>query len=190
MSSPQGEAATPLSQSSSWEGSYGIHGWRASIHAGLLLDDLRAPHGKVPVTDDGLLAWNDYDWMAFSTYQGFRHELDWIEPRDGMEAVSREVDLFHACLPFSEGERRWLLDFADSTKLAPARLEKLIVGVEATITSNGLHQVVKGRELVRRWAAWRRETDEFAGQGTVGEAQQHIRKISQLLQPEHDLTNS
>jgi hypothetical protein len=159
-----------------------LGGFNVMIHAKLmypvLLKDRSQP---ILVTGDGLPAWNDVDRASFSFYRWIHDGLTFAEPSDGIKAAHREVDLLHACLPLSDGERRWMIDAYDANRDEGDRLDQAIVGSEATITTNGLRQVIKGQELVRRWAAWRREIDEFAGQGIIKETRQHLRRIRGLL---------
>jgi hypothetical protein len=189
MSSSHGSDVAPDAPRGPAWGPGGVARILLRTHADALSTDLHNPHGELPLTDDGLPTWDSVgsDYGAFRIYTDFRYTLDYIEPHDETgEELWRAVDLFHAALPFSEGERRWFLDTykaarsVELTKLG-VRAQEVVAGTETTITSNGLHQVIKGRELMRRWAAWRRETAEFAGQGTVEEAQQHAKEISRLV---------
>lgn len=92
---------------------------------------------------------------------------------------------FQAALPFTVEERTWFLDPDGTTA---ERADKR--NQEATIISAGVHKVVSGRELVRRWLAWRRETDEFEGQGTLDIAREALRSLHELVTPGEPLPDS
>jgi len=49
------------------------------------------------------------------------------------------------------------------------------------VFSGGMHRVVKGRDLMRRWWSWRRETDEFEGQGSLEQAKVAITEFTVIL---------
>jgi hypothetical protein len=162
MSSPQGsEAAINPRRGPAW-GPGGVARILLGSHADALSTDLHESHGEIPINGDGLPTWSPSDHSAFSTYSDFRYTLDYIEPHDETgEELWHAVDLFHAALPFSEGERRWFLDARQAAWSAEVEefvtsFPENIAGAETTITSNGLHQIIKGRELIRRWTAWRR----------------------------------
>jgi hypothetical protein len=153
---------------------------------------LRGPHGDVPVTSEGLPTWAESDDKAFESYSTFTNSLRYVVvPNDDTRELGDTVDRFHATMPFSQGERRWFHDvYGEATKLecdVPGfSLPEILADAEATIISNGLHQIVRGRELMRRWAAWRRQTDEFAGQGTLSQAQRYVDKIENLVLRDHN----
>ncbi len=92
---------------------------------------------------------------------------------------------FQAALPFTMEERTWFLDPEDTTA---ERADK--ENQEATIISAGVHKVISGRELVRRWLAWRRETDEFEGQGTLDIAREALRSLHEVVAPGELLPDS
>jgi hypothetical protein len=95
------------------------------------------------------------------------------EKREALEARFREVrNTFHGALPFSEPERYWLTTTYTRLRLSEesdddSPLVSRIRKQEGEIMASGLRQVVKGRDLMRRWWAWRRETAEFEGQGNL-----------------------
>jgi hypothetical protein len=53
--------------------------------------------------------------------------------------------------------------------------------------SAGIRQTVRGRDLIRQWVAWHRETDEYAGQNAVGVARSALAGVITLLTPERPL---
>ena len=81
----------------------------------------------------------------------------------------------HGAMPFDEVERDWLFEAHDETQ-GPNSIT-LIRRREATIVSGGLRRVVQGRDLIRRWWSWRRETDEFSGQGSLDQARDALRDL-------------
>ena len=198
MSSPHGGETAPRPREDLENGLNGIY-WARGRSKTILIEDitalrttLRKPHGDVPVTSEGLPTWAESDDKAFESYSTFTNSLRYVVvPNDDTRELGDTVDRFHATVPFSQGERRWFHDvYGEATKLecdAPGfSLPEILAGVEATIISNGLHQMVRGRELMRRWAAWRRQTDEFADQGTLSQAQRYVNKIENLVMRDHN----
>jgi hypothetical protein len=109
-------------------------------------------------------------------------------PEASVEDVEHLNDLlfqYHVALPFDEAERHWLYDAYDEAWGLGSI--GIIRRQEASIVSGGLHRVVYGRDLMRRWWAWRRETDEFRGQGTVDLAREALRELIETVSPDRDL---
>lgn len=92
---------------------------------------------------------------------------------------------YHVALPFHEAERQWLYDLYAVDR--PKPLDAVRRSREAIIVSGGLQRVVHGRELLRRWWSWRRQTDEFSGQGTVDIAREALREMNEKYAPERGL---
>jgi hypothetical protein len=89
---------------------------------------------------------------------------------------------FHTALPFNEAERGWLDQMHDRLcERSVKDIPRMIEGYEDRIMMAGVQQVVNGRDLMRRWAAWRRETDEFAGQGSLDQAREALLSVQELL---------
>ena len=45
----------------------------------------------------------------------------------------------------------------------------------------GVRRVVSGRDLMRRWIAWRREAGEYEGQGSHDQARDALRTMQELM---------
>lgn len=88
---------------------------------------------------------------------------------------------YHVALPFDEAERVWLFETAGGVAV-PETLNPVRCS-EATLISSGLHRIVYGRDLLRRWWAWRRDTEEFRGQGTVDIARETLRELVETVSP-------
>lgn len=88
---------------------------------------------------------------------------------------------FHIALPYNEAERQWLTQVDSASERTPDDLSRLIEGCEDRIMMAGVQQVVSGRDLMRRWTAWRRETDEFAGQGSLDKAREALQSVQALM---------
>jgi hypothetical protein len=115
-------------------------------------------------------------------------------PRTQREALQREIGtqlaIFNEALPFDEGERRWLtptwLDIPGSWR----ERHKALCNAEGEIVVNGVHRTVQGADLMRRWRSWRREFDEYEGQGTLDIARTALARLVELTPaarrwPEH-----
>ncbi len=92
-----------------------------------------------------------------------------------VEDLNEVLLRLHGAMPFDEVERDWLFEAHDETQ-GPNSIT-LIRRREATIVSGGLRRVVQGRDLIRRWWSWRRETDEFSGQGSLDQARDALRDL-------------
>lgn|SRR5260221_3013653 len=159
-------------------GSYGNSVGRSAI---LMLKELMEPksarlQGREPA------AWDRSDKSALVRLKDLDFTIELIEPApdpvvDGGEisALFQTFGRLHAALPFAEAEREWLLRKSED------EWPDGIIGEAAEIMSGGIRRVVQGRELVRRWWAWRRETDEFTGQGSLDEARQTLGVLADTL---------
>jgi hypothetical protein len=93
------------------------------------------------------------------------------------------VHVFHTALPHDEAERRWLYD--NYWEVMPEAGE--VRDIETEVMSGGIRRVVHGRELVRRWIAWRQGSDEYAGHNGIGVARSALAGVITLLTPERPL---
>jgi hypothetical protein len=101
---------------------------------------------------------------------------------DVRKAAHDALSTLHTATPFSEAERGWLLQVARQT--TPRRVETfpgLVETQESQIMSAGIKLVVTGRDLMRRWTAWRRGQDEFEGQGGLDQAREALVRIQELM---------
>src|ERR1700735_4459789 len=156
----------------SQEGPYGRIGDEAGTYALLLLDNLLASKTPMPFAPDETPCWDEADRCGFDNLDVLHGGMDsvdtsWDIDGPGTGELIRPWHHFTATLPFSEAERYWVIGASREhwRKHRNLNLPESIVTVETTFMSAGLRQTLYGRELVRRWASWRRETDEFAGQG-------------------------
>lgn len=94
----------------------------------------------------------------------------------------------HAALPFNEAERGIVCSAyrADSGEAGAYReIPSQIRQQEFEIVSAGLGSVVRGRDLMRRWWAWRREADDFDGQDSLSRAKTAlIQLVGLFVSPE------
>jgi hypothetical protein len=158
------------------EGPYGRDGDEAGENALGLLDNLLATKTPMPFTSGETPHWDDTDQCGFRYLYALQNDMDSVDMSwDASGLGTGELtDPWHSlttALPFSEAERYWMYDAERAHSLQSKNrevpLSDSIVSVEATVMSAGIRQVLRGRDLVRRWAAWRRETHEFAGQGSL-----------------------
>ena len=96
--------------------------------------------------------------------------------------VERSLHTYYTSLPFSEAERHWFFDSYE--RLYGVGLLDKLRQQEETIVSDGLPRAVSGRDLLRRWSSWRRQTDEFRGQNTVDIAREALRELVETLSPD------
>jgi hypothetical protein len=125
-------------------------------------------------------------------------------PIDQRQAIADRLHgslaVFREAMPYSEAERRWLVDMnrqrkersvprPDGYSRAPAPVKEQLLDFNAAedeIVSAGLLQVVSGRDLTRRWWSWRRQTDEFTDQGSREIAYQALQDLGHMLVPDRD----
>ncbi len=94
---------------------------------------------------------------------------------DQVEHLTEMLFTYNAALPYDEAERHWLFNAYDEAWGLGSI--GIIRRQEARIVSGGLRRVVYGRELMQRWWSWRRDTDQFTGQGTVDLAREALRGL-------------
>ncbi|HSZ05437.1 MAG TPA: hypothetical protein VK778_09585 [Solirubrobacteraceae bacterium] len=162
--------------------------------AGGLLDylcDTTFNQPDVPLHDEDLFA-TDY-LQQLEGYAEALHEplvaLDGSYQR--LEDYARQWRRFQAALPLSEPEFEWFMSIPNlkSTDTI-AELEQKIGYQVATIVAGGIHRVVSGRELLGRWVSWRRETGEFADQGTLDIARDSLAELVEIVVPGTPLLES
>lgn len=161
-------------------GPFGYHGNDVGTFAISMLEELLESKQVTRPRNSAAVAWDKGDRRAFNSFQELDTGIKFIEPArevDGSDLgdLHRTFGRLHAALPFTEPERAWL--WGANGRDAPEGL----VGEAAEIMAGGVLRVVQGRDLVRRWWAWRRETDEFAGQGSLDEARQTLGMLAETL---------
>jgi hypothetical protein len=163
-------------------GPWGSFGSALGESAIFMLQELVEPKIESRLQGGEPVKWDRSDRKAFAMLNDLEGNIGFIEPApdpvvsgNDIYRLFQEFGRLHAALPFSEAERVWLL--RKSSDEWPDGL----IGEAAEIMSNGVRQVVRGRELVRRWWAWRRETDEFVGQGSLDEARQALGVLAETL---------
>jgi hypothetical protein len=97
----------------------------------------------------------------------------------------RAFDAFaklHTALPFDEAERGWLVTaWRQEGSTTVEDLPGAIASQEAQIVSAGVERTVSGRDLMRRWMAWRRGEDEFQGQAGLNQAREALQRVEEML---------
>lgn len=156
------------------EGPYGWDGDQGGEHALQLLENLLAPKTPMPFAPGETPRWDKIDQQGFYFLYALQGDMNCIDPHyDETISTGELFDHWHdltPALPFSEAERYWMVEAQRRHQRAHKQrgpdfpLSESIVTEEAVVLSAGLRQVLRGHDLARRWAAWRRETDEFAGQ--------------------------
>jgi hypothetical protein len=184
MSTEQGNNVPDYEQN----GPYGGMGREIGSFAFHMLSALEARGEDMPYASDETPRWGESDRKTFEYLHEFDTGIAFMKPADEVGApelgdLFRNFRRFSSALPFSEGERHWLFAAYRSFSPLGIELEEGIVTTETTIVSAGLRQPLHGRDLVRRWAAWRREADEFAAQGSLTEANVALRFIGEQLVP-------
>lgn len=183
MSEPTGENAPKQH-----EYPYGEDVFLVGIRASDFLYDLC---DEIPAwTEKQRWRWLNSDRIAFFNWLNLEAYLPaaLTEPgldEDQISTVVGAVANIHVALPYEEAERHWL-DAAYSTAPTP-RISSIRQREPEEIVSCGLRRVIDGRDLLRRWWSWRRETDEFRGQGTLDVARETLRELMETVSPTLDL---
>ena len=145
---------------------------------------------EVPQWSEGSRRWLQSDWFCLQNWWNIEIKTPaaQVEPRlqvDDVINLNEMLTRFNVALPFDEAERDWLFTAYDEA-WGPGCI-RTIRRQEATIVSSGLRQVIQGRDLMRRWWSWRRETDEYAGQGSLDLAREALRELVETYSPDQGL---
>ncbi|MHB8242653.1 MAG: hypothetical protein ACYDHN_11750 [Solirubrobacteraceae bacterium] len=127
----------------------------------------------------------------------YRALEDWLEIEEAVPLIDVTLDVegserrmvhnalfeFNTALPFSEAERGWLNRmYRHLARQSAKEMPQAIECYEDQVMASGVRQVVSGRDLMRRWVAWRRQTDEYEGQGSLDQAVEALRSIETLME--------
>jgi hypothetical protein len=163
---------------------FGDVGWEIALFARDLIDHFSAEPEPL---GDGSQGMPEADCKALELWLDIDTEVPLIEVPYEVDGSVRQqaqdaIRDFHIALPYNEAERKWLIRLSSGrwgrkTEDMPRLLEMY----EDRILMSGVQRVVSGRDLMRRWMAWRRETDEFEGSGALDQARQALAKIDELL---------
>lgn len=137
--------------------------------------------------------WLKDDYESFS----FALDVERLVPRLGATAplpIDRSAlnlrlyDLlgtYGAALPYAEPERRWLARIAADVPLRSYVYKEVehIRQQTGELMIAGVRRDVDGNELTRRWWAWRRGIDDYAGQESVQVACDALYALSELIDP-------
>lgn len=171
-------------------GPFGSNGHYVGDYALDLLAELSKPVSSLQEVTEHKPIWSRDDAGVFDAMYQIEGASLFIIPSEEADPndigdLDRAFGRFHVSLPLSETERRWLfhpLDLEQERQRTWSLMRpESLIDVAEELTSGGLRQVIQGREVLRRLAAWRRETDEFAGQGTLNEAQEALGEIALTL---------
>lgn len=160
-----------------------------------LLNDLCA---DLPTwSDDSKWRWVQSDRYALYGWYSLEIEtLDALaEPTLDRSQVGDILGLLsdlHVALPFDEAEGSWLLNAYGEAFDHDQRpiVSRIRCRQPEEIVSSGLRRVIDGRNLLRRWWAWRRDTDEYAGQGAVDLSRDALHRMIETLSPDLKLPES
>jgi hypothetical protein len=98
--------------------------------------------------------------------------------------LARAILAVHVAFPFNEAERNWLHNVPHGPKKGLSYGE-VYEHATGEIMVAGIRQSVSGHELMSRWLAWRRQTDEYAEQGSLDAAHEALTGLRAVLLTEH-----
>jgi hypothetical protein len=133
--------------------------------------------------------WDQIDTAAFLCLIDLEGSLPMLEGEVSADVEGRFPDVarLHATLPFSDDERRWLLEGRDlgweSIHVEYENLQRGKYPADRMIIKYGERHGVDGGDLVRRWASWRRRLDEYANHDSLEEARQALEAIGREMLP-------
>jgi hypothetical protein len=169
-------------------GPFGHHGDDVGGRALSVYSALSQPAPSSLSLNGKPLVWGENDFRIFENVQELETGIRFIEPHPDMDGgdignLHRAFFRWHVALPLSEAERLWIFDPLDGDFARKERMHfpESIIGFTGEVISGGIKQALQGQEIVRRMSAWRRETDEFVGQGSLEEARQALGDIAITL---------
>ncbi len=154
------------------------------IHASDLLYDLC----DVPTWSQAQRwQWIDTDKITFHNWFTVEEHVPTAlgEPglsTDQIDTITGLLGDLNVALPYDEAERHWLYAAYDEA-YGPNSVSIIEQREPVEVVTRGLRRVIDGRDLMRRWWAWRRETDEFRGQGTLHVAREALRELIETVAP-------
>lgn len=128
-----------------------------------------------------------HDRRTLADWLGLEHLVPLVDVPCELEGDVRQrahgaLSAFHNALPFSEAERDWLVRlYRHGAALTDETFPDIAEAYEDRIMSAGVTRVVSGRDLMRRWTAWRREADEFENQGALDQARKALQGLREQL---------
>jgi hypothetical protein len=180
----------PLSNEA--DNAYGDLGADVGLEAQALLEALSQPlleserdeRGWYWPEGDALSLLVEVDWLVLHT----RATGDVLT--DEMDSFDTRLTAFRLALPLTEAERHWMRRVEGAVDPHSRGFETEIGNAAEEIIYLGLRTRLDGHDMLRRWRAWRREYDEYAGQGTLDLAREALRGVVQLLLPGEPLPES
>jgi len=166
------------------DGPFGSFGYDLSLDAKSLIEDLSADLEWSPGDP---LAWETTDRMALECWFELDSGIPLLEvpfEQTGVPSIRLHDTIlaFRTALPFNEAERAWLHAMR-SVPNAPADFDpgQRIESQTGTIMVAGVRRPVSGHNLMSRWLAWRRQTDEYQGQGSLDQAREALQSLREQL---------
>jgi hypothetical protein len=157
------------------------------------------PDKEMPFAPGETPRWNSNDREVFASLIDLESALPSLEQEDvvqgrDLHALFPNLRLFHDVLPFSDKERHWLTagHRRDMYGLFDTEAIHSDDGIpfDAGIIATGEPDRMPGGDMVRRWAAWRREVDEFAGREILSQAGRFLNLLGRELVHEQEWPQS
>ena len=174
----------PSPNSANWVGHYAYElAHDAHELEGYLGEDLAWVPGQP-------LEWERPDRLALDVWFEFDSGIPLLEvPLELTGNISarlfRTVLEYHTALPFTEAERGWL--HTVYRQASPHRADQLHHMLEhhtGSVMAAGIRRPVSGHDLMSRWLAWRRQTDEYQGQDSLDQTREALKTLGDLLRGE------
>lgn len=167
---------------------YGLSGRQVGNYAVLLRDHIAASDEQHARSPDQAPLWDRVDRGTFGFLLALEESLPMLDDEVGDTSGQFPALVnFHASLPFTATEREWLVAKSgalwESEPKDVSHIQSDTFSVEQKIIELGAQQGIAGADMVRRWAAWRRNADEFTENSTREEAAYALDGLAHELLP-------
>jgi hypothetical protein len=157
----------------------------------MLQMDLASMTEAMPFARGETPRWGNSDLQAFGGYLDFELSLMHVDSALEGDVDNRLPDVrrVHDGLPFSDDEREWIwtqrrFGWRREPGDEPGKVGEGRSAIDSQLIKLGDRQGEDRRDLVRRWAAWRRGTDEFADRAAFRHAMGALFSLGVELCPE------
>jgi hypothetical protein len=143
---------------------------------------------------DSERSWLRSDYLAFNQVIDFaddarRRQTELFLCRVGTDPYSQDrrehfsewISEFHIALPFSEGERHWLIERVQNPPSTERKADAIRRRTGQGIYEAGRRRDIRPAELLDAFWAWRRDIFEFEDTGSLDIAIDALRSIGQIL---------
>jgi hypothetical protein len=149
-------------------------------------DELVSSLSGEPASLDESGAMPTADCTALANWLTLEHLVPLVDVPVELEGDVRQrahdaLSALHTALPFSEAERGWLVRLYRHRSPTGEDLPAMIKTCNSEVMDSGIKREIVGRDLMRRWIAWRREDAEYTDQHSVSEARNALEVVRTVM---------